>query len=60
MVVEKRILGRSWRSHSEELQGSERGTFHKREAGKRVEGVEETGKEGAATSGVDSGSTGNF
>ena len=60
MVVEKRILGRSRTCHSEEPHGSESGTFHRREAGKRVQGVEATGKEGTATSGLDSDSTGNF
>lgn len=36
------------------------GGFHKREAGKKAQGVEETGKEGKATSGMDSCSTGDF
>lgn len=52
--------GEKKESQSEELHGSERGTFHKREAGKRVHGVEETRNEGTATSGMDSSSTGNF
>lgn len=38
----------------------EGGGFHKREAGKKAQGVEETGKEGKATSGMDSCSTGDF
>lgn len=63
MVVKKRILGKSWRSHDEELHGRERGGaggFHKREAGKKAQGVEETGKEGKATAGMDLCSTGEF